>query len=377
MTETTQGLYCQLQQAGPIPLRIEFRVAPGELMALIGPSGSGKTTILRAIAGLYRPRQGVIRCQGASWLDTTQGLDHPPQQRHCGLVFQDYALFPHLSVINNITIALGHIAPAQRQSRARELLQRVHLSGLETRLPRRLSGGQQQRVALARALARDPAVLLLDEPFSAVDQVTRRKLQQELVLLRRQIDIPMLLVTHDLNEAAALADRMLVIHKGRGLQTDRPEELFSHPASRLAARLLDMGNIFRGRLSDDGRGRARLCWHDFQLDVGSPPGVRPGKELDWVIPSSHILLHRRDHPSRGERENPVPGRVHDLLVLGDTARIDMRVPAADDAHLYFTIPSHVARRNGLETGCRITVSLLREGIHLMPADGLEPDGRAE
>jgi len=366
MNKAQHGLYCRLQQAGPIPLRVEFQVAPGELVALIGPSGSGKTTILRAIAGLYRPRQGSISCQGASWLDTAQGLDRPPQQRRIGLVFQDYALFPHLSVVENLTIALGHLPRSERLPRALDLLQRVHLTGLDTRLPRMLSGGQQQRVALARALAREPAALLLDEPFSAVDQVTRRKLQLELVLLRRQIDIPMLLVTHDLNEAAALADRMVVIHKGSGLQTDRPEELFSRPASPLAARLLDMANIFRGRLAEDGQGHTQLCWHDFHLDVGRPPGAHSGEELDWVIPSSHILLHRRDHPSRGERENPVPGRIHDLLILGDTARIDMQVPAADDAHLYFTIPSHVARRNGLATGCRITVSLLREGIHLMP-----------
>jgi len=368
MAENPGGLHCRLRQTGPIPLRVELDIAAGELLALVGPSGSGKTTILRAIAGLYRPRHGRILCRGEPWLDTARDLCRPPQQRRTGLVFQDYALFPHLSVLGNITIALGHLPARERLPRARALLRRVHLTGLDTRLPRMLSGGQKQRVALARALAREPRVLLLDEPFSAVDQVTRRKLQQELVLLRRQIDTPMLLVTHDLDEATALADRMVVIHKGRTLQNAAPGALFQHPASPLVARLLDMGNCFRGRLITGEDGQAWLGWEGYRLQLGAPHPFTAGTTVNWVIPASHILLHRRDRPSRGERENPVTGLIHELLRLGDTVQIDMRVPNAADAHLYFSIPSHVARRNALDTGSRITVSLLAEGIHLMPAD---------
>jgi len=370
MGEASQGLQCRLQQQGPIPLQAEFQVAPGELVALVGPSGSGKTTILRAIAGLYRPQQGLIRCHGKDWLDSARGLSLAPQQRRTGLVFQDYALFPHLNVLRNLTTALGHLPTAQRQPRARDLLQRVHLTGLDDRLPRMLSGGQQQRVALARALAREPAVLLLDEPFSAVDQVTRRKLQRELVLLRREIKIPMLLVTHDLDEAAMLADRMVVVHKGCTLQAAVPETLFTHPVSPLVARLLDLGNIFNGCIASDknGQGGWQLCWHDLRLDIQTHPSLQAGAKVSWVIPPAHIVLHRRDRPSRGERENPVSGRIHELLLLGATAYIDMQVPAAANAHLHFSIPSHVARRNGLESGCRITVSLLTEGIHMMHED---------
>ena len=174
------GLSVRLEQLEPIPLAAEFAVAAGELLALVGPSGSGKTTVLRCIAGLHRPRSGFIRCGEATWFDSENGADFAPQERSVGFVFQNYALFPHLTAIENVATALGHLPRGARASRARALLERVHLAGLENRRPAELSGGQQQRVAVARALAREPQVLLLDEPFSAVDQVTRRKLQREL-----------------------------------------------------------------------------------------------------------------------------------------------------------------------------------------------------
>ena len=208
------GLSVRLEQRAPIPLDAGLEVAAGELLALVGPSGSGKTTVLRCIAGLHRPAAGHVRCGDAAWFDAAAGIDLPPQARSVGLVFQNYALFPHLSALENVATALGHLPREARGARASALLDRVHLAGLEARRPAELSGGQQQRVAVARALAREPKVLLLDEPFSAVDQVTRRKLQRELAELRRGLAIPMILVTHDLEEAAMLADRLALLHHG-------------------------------------------------------------------------------------------------------------------------------------------------------------------
>src|SRR5690606_15172194 len=147
--------------------------------ALIGPSGSGKTTVLRSIAGLYRPAGGRIVTGGDTWLDTDAGVDLAPQARRVGLVFQDYALFPHLTALDNVRLAMLDESEEERTRRATELLARVHLVGLEHRRPDQLSGGERQRVALARALARDPKVLLLDEPFSAVDRMTREPLKEE------------------------------------------------------------------------------------------------------------------------------------------------------------------------------------------------------
>jgi len=211
-----------------------------ELLAMVGPSGAGKSTTLRIIAGLYRPSEGTVTCNGSTWLDTKRGIDLPPHQRRVGLVFQNYALFPHMTALGNVAAAMGHRPASERVSRAHELLALVHLENLEQRRPADLSGGQQQRVAVARALAREPAVLLLDEPFSAVDRRTRRKLHIELAELRKAVRIPIVLVTHDIDEAAGLADRMCVIDRGETLQTARPADLLVAPASARVASALDL-----------------------------------------------------------------------------------------------------------------------------------------
>lgn len=238
MDET--GLTVSLAQPAPIPLAVTLTCAPGEMLALVGPSGSGKTTVLRSIAGLYRPQQGSVHCGGETWLDTAAGIALPPHQRRAGLVFQHYALFPHMTALANVTAAMGHRQAAEREAEAQRLLALVHLDGLERRYPAELSGGQQQRVALARALARDPAVLLLDEPLSAVDRRVRRELHGELAAIRRAIRVPILLVTHDLDEARTLADRLAVIDRGEVLQVGAPAEVLARPASARVAAALDL-----------------------------------------------------------------------------------------------------------------------------------------
>ena len=357
-----------LAQEGPIPLAAAFACRAGELLALVGPSGSGKTTILRTIAGLYRPRQVQVRCRGEVWADSGRGMHLPPQRRHAGLVFQDYALFPHLSAQANVEAALGHLPRARRRERARELLRRVHLEGLETRRPHALSGGQKQRVALARALAREPRVLLLDEPFSAVDQVTRRRLQRQLVLLRQHLPVPTILVTHDLEEAARLADRICVLHRGRTLQTGPPAEILNRPVSALVARLVDLGNIFEGVVAGHDResGHTLLRWRGRLLEARLREEIAVGSSVAWVIPSAFVVMHRRDRPSRGERENPVEGVVGELLAFGETTDVTMLVDRDPALALHFTVSSHAARRNHLAPGVPVRVSLLAEGIHLMP-----------
>ncbi|AMD01376.1 ABC transporter ATP-binding protein [Halomonas chromatireducens] len=358
-------LTVSLHQAGPIPLAAEFACEPGELLALVGPSGSGKTTLLRAIAGLYRPAEGRIDCGGETWLDTSPGIVRRPQARRVGVVFQDYALFPHLNARDNVKVALGHLEPGRRSACADEWLGRMRLEGLAGRYPSQLSGGQRQRVALARALAREPRALLLDEPFSAVDQVTRRRLQRELALLREQIHIPILLVTHDLDEAVALADRICVLHGGRTLQTDVPERLFRHPASAEVARLLDRHNIFEGRVVEAG-GQRRLQWGPWLLQVGN--GLEDfaiNQRVAWYLPDSDVVLHRRDRPSRGDRENPVTGHVGEMVVLGGVTSLTLVFDHGPET-LRFDIATHAARRNGLARGERVRVSLLAGGIHLLP-----------
>jgi molybdate transport system ATP-binding protein len=365
------GLAVRLRRSQPIPLDVELACAPGELLALVGPSGSGKSTTLRAIAGLHRVGDGLVRCGRRTWLDTAAGLDLPPHRRSVGFVFQSYALFPHMTALGNVAAAMGHRPAAGRKDRARELLAQVRLAGLEDRRPAELSGGQQQRVAVARALAREPSALLLDEPFSAVDRGTRERLYRELVELRRGLAMPVVLVTHDLEEAALLADRMTVLHRGRTLQTATPHELTTRPASAEVARLVGLRNLFTGRVAGHVPDRevTLVAWRDRVLEAALVPGFEPGDPVSWVIPEMDVLMHRRDRPSRGERENPVPAVVAELWRLGQNFTARLHADGSADEPLFLTIPVHVARRNGVEVGVTVTVSLLADAIHLMPAEG--------
>jgi molybdate transport system ATP-binding protein len=359
-----------VQQSGPIPLDARFHCDAGEMLALVGPSGSGKTTLLRTIAGLMKPREGRIACGEETWLDTAAGVDRGPQRRRVGLVFQDYALFPHLSARDNIRIALRHLETSQQAERAEHWLARVHLEGLGGRYPAQLSGGQRQRVALARALAREPRALLLDEPFSAVDQVTRRRLQRELSRLREQIRIPILLVTHDLDEAVALADRLCVLHGGRSLQEGDAETLFRRPASAEVARLLDRHNLFEGRVvaATDGR---RLQWGPLMLEVAQGlDACTPGQRVSWYLPDSDVVLHRGTRAAEGKRENVVEGVVSEMIVMGGTTTLAVDVEPVGET-LRFDISTHAARRSALARGERVQVSLLAAGIHLLPDEPKE------
>lgn len=216
-----QGLEVVLRQAGPIRLDVSFACARGEVLAIFGPSGSGKTTILRSIAGLYTPIEARVRIGGATWVDTSTGVSVPVHQRAVGLVFQDYALFPHLTAVGNVVTALGHLPATERRGRAEALLDLVHLSQHRDRRPGQLSGGERQRVAVARAVARDPAVLLLDEPFSAVDRATRHHLQDEIDQIRRALNIPMILVTHDAEDVRRLATHVMLLDAGRMERIER------------------------------------------------------------------------------------------------------------------------------------------------------------
>jgi molybdate transport system ATP-binding protein len=357
-------MHVSLTQTAPIPLAVDFSVGPKELLALIGPSGSGKTSVLRAIAGLSRPQTGRITCNGTTWLDTAAGIALPPQQRLVGLVFQDYALFPHLSSLETVALAVASPDRWERLSQARQWLARVNLEGLETRRPAELSGGQRQRVAIARALARKPAVLLLDEPFSAVDQMTRSRLKRELVALRAQLAIPIIFVTHDLDEALALADRMAVLARGQLLQVGTPDEVRLSPASPQVARLVGETNIFAGQVEAAGPAQSpgRVRWAGGVIEAVTA-GFAVGQRVDWMAAADHIVLHRRGRPALGDHENPVDGVITDVAVLGAQTALTMKV--AEHAVLNFQLPTHAARRNEVAVGAAVTVSLLRAGIHLM------------
>lgn len=365
-----EGIRVSLRQSGPIPLNASLECAPGKVLALVGPSGSGKTTVLRAIAGLLRAGEGEIRSNGDCWFDSERQIRVETRKRRVGYVFQNYALFPHLSALHNVMEAMLDRPAAEREQRARDVLSRLRLSGLEERLPGALSGGQQQRVAVARALAREPQVLLLDEPFSAVDRATRQRLYRELAELRRELAMPVILVTHDLDEALMLADQLCVLHQGRTLQMGDPHAVMTRPDSVEIAQLVGLRNVFRAGVinHDEVRQVSIIEWRGHRLEARLQTAFPIGQQVNWVIPQGHIILHRRDRPSRGERENPVSGRVVECLQMGENVALSVAVNGPDRPPLFLNIPAHVARRNHIAMGVEIGVSLLAEGIHLMPVD---------
>ncbi|MDM7957109.1 ABC transporter ATP-binding protein [Blastomonas sp.] len=229
-----EGLAIALRQDSPIPLDFDLTLGRGETVALVGPSGAGKTTVLRCIAGLHRPAEASVICDGEVWADSASAIDLPAHARRVGFVFQSYALFPHMSARANVLEAMRDLPRADREREANRLLEQMQLEGLDGRRPAQLSGGQQQRVALARALARKPHVLLLDEPFSAVDHPTRRQLHRSLQSVRAASDIPIVLVTHDIADAARIADRLCLVIAGRAVETIAAQALQTSPHSHLA-----------------------------------------------------------------------------------------------------------------------------------------------
>jgi molybdate transport system ATP-binding protein len=302
-------LTVDLKASHPIPLDVSFRVAPGELLALVGHSGSGKTTVLRAIAGLWTPAAGRIAAgKGAVWLDTSAGVNLPAHRRHLGVVFQSYALFPHMTAAQNVLAAME----VPDRAEADRIIGLVNLHGLADRKPAQLSGGQQQRVALARALARRPEALLLDEPFSAVDRATRDLLHAEIIALRSHLNMPVVLVTHDLSEAQLLADRMAVIERGRMVREGTTAEVMSDPVAlramgiREAAALLPAVVVAQ---EDDGLTRLDTAAGAIFL-----PGVagRPGTRLRIRIMAHEVILSRT-RPQGLSAQNILPATITSLF----------------------------------------------------------------
>ena len=241
-------LKAELIQVGPIYLDMHFECQVGELLALVGPSGSGKTSALRALAGLLPVTQGVIELDQTVWFDSAKNIFVPAHDRLVGMVFQNYALFPHLTALQNICLALPDKAG---QEYACNLMEDMQLVDLQNRFPSELSGGQRQRVALARAFARQPKLLLLDEAFSAVDYPTRKTLYEELIKLRERIAIPIVMVTHDLREARLLSDRMCILDQGRSLQQAPAELIVSSPRNARVAELVGLNDIYAGTFFKD------------------------------------------------------------------------------------------------------------------------------
>ena len=345
-------LHCRI---GGFDLRLDWDVAPGRTLVLFGPSGAGKTTALRAVAGLLRPIAGRVEIDGQAVYDSAANLWQPAHRRRAGYLTQQYHLFPHLNVAQNV--AYGPAAGNGGESRRRigELLENFELTGLEQRYPWELSGGQQQRVALARALATQPRLLLLDEPFAALDAGLRRTVRQE---LRRYLSrtgpgrhpAPVIMVTHDREEALALGDEAQVIDRGQVIARGEPVDVLGQPGQAAVARLVGVENLFRMRVQSrhprDGTMRLSGIGPEagFTLETPlgetslreTPPGDGPSLshslsgEEEWVtvgIRASDIILSSLE-PVGSSARNRIPGTVVRVEPRppGYTVELDCGVP---------------------------------------------------
>jgi putative spermidine/putrescine transport system ATP-binding protein len=306
---------------------VDLEVSPGEFFAMLGPSGSGKTTCLRLIAGFEQPTSGAIKIFG----ERADGV--PPYRRNVNTVFQDYALFPHLNVIDNVAYGLmvKGIGKAERHKAAEEALSLVRLPGYGARKPSQLSGGQRQRVALARALVNRPKVLLLDEPLGALDLKLRENMQEELKTLQQALGITFVFVTHDQGEALSMADRVAVFNDGRIMQIGTPQDIYQKPRSRFVADFVGSSNVLPPDFVQRWSGQHR--WGSLR-----PEAIRV---------------------QRGNNGDGVPARVTAMNYLGSATRLALD---ADGLRLHATVPAGTALP---EAGDAVMLTFNREQLHLM------------
>ena len=316
-----------------------------ETLALVGPSGAGKSSVLRAIAGLLRPERGRIALDGEAWLETDAGVDLPPERRSVGLVFQEYALFPHLDVRRNV--AFGG------RERVDELLERFRISHLAKARPGDLSGGERQRVALARALAREPAVLLLDEPLAALDAHTRNVVRGELAELLAELRQPTLLVTHDFEDAAALADRVGVIVDGRILQQGAAADLLAAPADAFVASFTG-ANLLHGTARPGLDGLTEVVLDDAGLAYSTDEG---GGRVGLAVYPWEIALARTEPADSAV--NHLRGDVRSLVALGNRVRVRVGPLTAE-------ITAASAERLALREGEPVVASFKATAARLVP-----------
>ena len=310
---------------------VSLEVEPGELVCLLGPSGCGKTTVLRVAAGLERLQQGHILLDGEVAADGKVSL--PPERRSVGLVFQDYALFPHLCVLDNVLFGLSRVAAPERDTRAREALRQVGMADYATAFPHMLSGGQQQRVALARALAPQPRIMLLDEPFSGLDTALRNEVRDEALHILKSHGAATLMVTHDPEEAMFMADRIALMKDGRFAQVGTPTELYFQPQSAFAAAFFGDINRIEARVR---KGKAITPLGEIAAE-----GFADDEAVEVLIRPEG--LHLQSGLTAGEGARPMV-EVMEARLLGRSSLIHLtaRGNGADsrDLHLHARAPGH-------------------------------------
>ncbi len=309
------------EESAGFSLEVDFQAGAG-VTVLFGRSGAGKTLTLDAIAGFVKPDAGRILLDDSILFDGAAQVNLAPRQRSCGYVFQNYALFPHMALRENLMFAADRLPRLERHRRVAEMLEQFHLKDVAGRRPHEVSGGEQQRCSIARALIGAPRLLLLDEPARGLDAPLRAELYSVLRQVRSDFGVPILLVTHDLDECFALGDEMLVLEQGRIVQSGPPRKVLERPASLAVARLLGIPNLFEAEIAalDPGRNTSRLRVRDFELSGPYFPGHLRGDRV-WVCARAEEL---RAAPHNGSRPGPnqVPSRLLRVTERAQAVRLE-------------------------------------------------------
>lgn len=338
-----------------------------EITVLFGPSGAGKTLLLNMISGIVVPDEGVLKLGGVTLYDSNNGINVPIRNRRIGYLFQDYALFPHMTVAQNIAFGLNAMKSSVVSAKVNELMSVMRLTGLEARYPKELSGGQKQRAALARTLAVEPRVLLLDEPFSALDNQVREKLRADLRKIHEIFPITTIVVTHDLDEAYMLGDRIAVINNGAIEQSSGREEVFYRPATRSVARFMGIMNIFDcvvAGVDADGIIVHNSDMGSFSAQASRGCSFREGQDVTVCIRPEEVLLIRPDRELTSA-ENVVEAVVTSFIGKGSTSVIMLRSDSGKSI-LKVELPNFVVRKLAIAPGVCVRVMLKKENLWVIP-----------
>ncbi len=350
-------------------LDVEFS-GGAETAVLFGPSGGGKTLTLKAIAGLVRLDEGRVAVGSRVLYDSARRVNVALRARRVGYVPQGYALFPHLTVADNIAFGLQGSARAARDRGVAEMVHLAGLGGLERRRPHELSGGQQQRVALARALAFQPDILLLDEPFSALDAPLRAELRDAIVSLQESRGIPILIVTHDLSDAFSLGSRIVVIEGGRVLQQGSREDIFYRPSTRRVGELVGTRNYLSMTVRDVSGGVVHLDWAGRPIAAAvypthAAPPLAPGQRVEACVRPTQIMI-RRPGDTYDARPNVLAGHITQEVMGSEIYRLFVRVAGSSARHdLEIELPAYTYFRLGLDREKDIELSILPEAVHII------------
>ncbi|MGC3999467.1 MAG: ABC transporter ATP-binding protein [Anaeromyxobacter sp.] len=345
---------------GPtVTARASWPLGGAPVTVLFGPSGSGKTTVLRALAGLDRPDEGQISFEGEAWFDARRRLFVPPQRRRVGVLFQEYALFPHLSVAANVAFGLRALPRAAQRARVAELAGWLGLTPLLARRPAELSGGQRQRVALARALAPRPRLLLLDEPLSALDAPTREALRGELRHLLESAGVPAVVVTHDRVEALALGDRLVVLAGGGVRQIGPVHEVFSAPADAEVARVVGTENVLPARLERREDGLVRVRAGGAELVAVDPGGLEA--EAYACVRAEDVVVEPEEAVHLSSAQNQLRGRVVARREEGPLVRLTLDCGVT----LVALVTRQSAERLGLDPGRAVCAVVKAPNVRLV------------